>query len=96
MAEFVGFRQRLDAILRTLDVKQVSDFLIAEKQWRPGEPADAEFVMWMMIAGSPQLRDLHEQARAWLVSHGHEQEAQIFSKGEKQPGRGGTKRKRKK
>jgi len=94
MAEFVGFRQRLDAVLRTLDVKQVSDFLIAEKQWRPGEPADAEFAMWMMIAGSPQLRDLHAQAREWLVGHGHEQEAQIFGKGDKRPGRGGTKRKR--
>jgi len=93
MAEFVGFRQRLDAVLRTLDVKQVSDFLIAEKQWRPGEPADAEFVMWMMIAGSPQLRDLHEQARAWLVSHGHEQEAKIFSKGEKQRWQGWDKEK---
>jgi hypothetical protein len=94
MTEFVGFRQRLDAVLRTLDVKQVSDFLIAEKQWWPGEPADPEFAMWMMIAGSPQLRDLQAKARAWLVSHGHEQEAQIFSKGDKQPGRGGTKRKR--
>ena len=96
MTEFVGFRQRLDAVLRTLDVKQVSDFLIAEKQWRPGEPADAEFAMWMMIAGSPQLWDLHAQARAWLVSHGHEQEAQIFGKGDQPTARGGAKKRRKK
>jgi hypothetical protein len=48
MTEYVGFRQRLDAVLRTLDVKQVSDFLIDEKQWRPGEPADPEFAMWMV------------------------------------------------
>jgi hypothetical protein len=32
MAEYANFRQRLDAVLRTLDVKQVTDFLIAEKQ----------------------------------------------------------------
>lgn len=31
--------------------------------------------MWMMIAGNPNLRDLHEQARQWLVAHGHEEEA---------------------
>jgi len=94
MTEYAHFRQRLDAVLRTLDVKQVSKFLIAENQWSAGQPADPEFAMWMMIAGSPQLRDLHEQARAWLVSHGHEQEAQIFGKGDMQSGRGGTKRKR--
>ena len=48
MTEYANFRQRLDAVLRTLDVKQVSDFLIAEKQWQPGQPADPEFAMWMM------------------------------------------------
>jgi hypothetical protein len=52
--------------------------------------------MWMMIAGSPQLRDLQAQARAWLVSHGHEQEAQIFSKGDKQTARDGAKKRPKK
>jgi len=71
MIEYTNFRQRLDAVLRTLDVKQVSEFLIAEKQWQAGQPADVEFAMWMMIAGSPTLRDLHEQARQWLVGHGH-------------------------
>lgn len=44
MTEYVSFRQRLDAVLRTLDVKQVSNFLIAEKQWSPGQPADPDFV----------------------------------------------------
>jgi hypothetical protein len=29
----------------------------------------------MMIAGSQALRDLHEEARKWLVSHGHEADA---------------------
>ena len=76
MTEYTNFRQRLDAVLRTLDVKQVSDFLIAERQWRAGQqPADLEYAMWMMIAGSPTLRDLHGQARQWLVSHGHEADA---------------------
>jgi hypothetical protein len=75
MSDYTNFRQRLDDMLRTLDVKQVSSFLIAEKQWQPETPADAEFAMWMMIAGSQTLRDLHEQARRWLVAHGHEEEA---------------------
>ncbi|HEU5229967.1 MAG TPA: hypothetical protein VFU49_19260 [Ktedonobacteraceae bacterium] len=75
MADYSSFRQRLDAVLRTLDVKQVSDFLIAEKQWDEGTPADPEFAMWMMIAGAPTLGELHERARQWLVSHGHEAEA---------------------
>jgi hypothetical protein len=76
MADYASFRQRLDAVLRTLDVKQVQGFLIAEGQWSPGTPADPEFAMWMMIAGSPTLRDLHEQARKWLVSHGHQADAE--------------------
>jgi hypothetical protein len=33
--------------------------------------------MWMMIVGSPGLADLHEQARQWLVGHGHAEEANI-------------------
>jgi hypothetical protein len=77
MTDYANFRQRLDAVLRTLDVKQVQDFLIAEGQWSPGQPASPEFAMWMMIAGSPTLRDLHEQAGRWLVSHGHEAEASV-------------------
>jgi len=34
--------------------------------------------MWMMIAGSPTLKDLHSQARTWLLSHGHAEDAQAF------------------
>ena len=64
MTEYARFRQRLDVILRTQDVKQVQDFLIAEGQWNPGSPADPTFAMWMMIAGSPTLSDLHRQAQA--------------------------------
>lgn len=85
MADYSSFRQRLDAALRTLDVKQVSDFLIAEKQWSEGTPADPEYAMWMMIAGAPTLCDLHERARQWLVSHGHEEEASaVLGRGKQQ------------
>jgi hypothetical protein len=91
MADY-SFRQRLDAVLRTLDVKQVSEFLIAEGQWSPGMPANAEFAMWMMIAGSKTLRDLHEQARKWLVSHGHEADAEaVLSRGKGAGGKPGKK-----
>lgn len=93
MTDHANFRQRLDAVLRTLDVKQVSEFLIAEKQWQPGQPADSEFAMWMMIAGSTTLRDLHGCAREWLVSHGHEADANaVLGKEKKQGAKQGRKR----
>ena len=82
MPEYTNFRQRLDTVLRTLDTKQVQDFLIAENQWSEGTPADPDFAMWMMIVGSPTLSDLHQQARQWLISHGHETEANaVLGKG---------------
>ncbi len=94
MIDYANFRQRLDAVLRTLDVNEVSDFLIAEQQWQPGTPADAEYAMWMMIAGGPTMRDLHEQARQWLVTHGHENEANSVLRREKGASGGHKKRKR--
>jgi hypothetical protein len=48
MTDYANFRQRLDAVLRTLDVKQVQDFLVTEGQWSPGQSADPEFAMWMV------------------------------------------------
>jgi hypothetical protein len=84
MTDYASFRQELDTVLRTLDVKQVQDFLITKGQWSPGVPADPEFAMWLMIAGSATLQDLHERAREWLVSHGHEVEAQAVLSGAKQ------------
>jgi hypothetical protein len=45
MTEYTNFRKRLDAVLRTRDVQQVSDFLIAEGQWQTGTPIDGEFAM---------------------------------------------------
>lgn len=86
MADYTNFRYRLDAVLRTLDIKQVQDFLIAQKQWQPGQPADPEFAMWMMIAGSPTLRDLHDQARKWLINHGHADDADAVLKRSKSTG----------
>ena len=92
MTDYANFRQRLDAVLRTLDVKQVQDFLIAEKQWQVGQPADPEFAMWMMIAGSQTLRDLHGEARKWLVSHGHEADAEaVLKRGKGAGGKQGKK-----
>ncbi len=78
MTEQGSFRQRLDAVLRTLDVKQVQEFLIAQKQWSEGQPADPDFAMWMMVAGAPSLQDLHERAYQWLMTHGHEADAEAF------------------
>ncbi|HVB75092.1 MAG TPA: hypothetical protein VNE38_16200 [Ktedonobacteraceae bacterium] len=92
MADYASFRQRLDAVLRTLDVQQVSEFLIAENQWDVGAPADPEFAMWMMIAGTPTLPGLHEQAQQWLVAHGHENEANAVSRREKGTGGSHTKK----
>ncbi len=88
MTEYADFRKHLDTILRTLDVKQVSAFLIQEGQWDEGTPANPEFAMWMMIAASSNLRDLHGEARKWLVQHGYEGEASAVLDREK----GGNKR----
>jgi len=77
MTDHANFRQRLDVTLRTRNVQTVSAFLITEDQWSPGTPADPEFAMWMMIAGSPTLKDLHAEARRWLVEHGHAEEAEV-------------------
>ncbi len=93
MADYANFRQRLDTVLRTQDIKSVQKFLIAENQWNAEQPADPEFAMWVMIAGTPTLQDLHGRAREWLLSHGHEDEARaLLERGKKQ---GGAKKKRK-
>ena len=92
MADYANFRQQLDTVLRTRDIEQVRKFLIAEEQWSEELPADPEFAMWMMIAGSKALRDLHEQARKWLVSHGHEADAEaVLSRGKGVGGKQGKK-----
>jgi hypothetical protein len=89
---YTQFRQRLDAALRTLDVERVREFLIGEGQWSEDVPADPEFAMWMMVAGSPALQDLHAQAQKWLVGHGHEAEAQAVLGRSKDKGSAGKKK----
>ncbi|GCE17379.1 hypothetical protein [Dictyobacter kobayashii] len=82
MTEYNQFRQRLDVVLRTLDVTKVREFLTAEGHWGDSAPADPEFAMWMMIAGGPTLKDLHPRAKEWLMTHGHSSEAEaVFGKG---------------
>lgn len=73
--DYASFRQRLDAVLRGRDVRQVRAFLIEEDQWSLDQPADPEYAMWLMIAGTPTLKDLHTEARQWLVEHGHAEAA---------------------
>lgn len=75
---FPAFRQRLDAILRQRDPAALRAFLVAEGQWQPEQQADDEAAMWMMIAGSPTLAEMHSEAERWLASHGHEAEAQAI------------------
>ncbi|GER86749.1 hypothetical protein KDW_09110 [Dictyobacter vulcani] len=89
MTEYHTFRQQLDAVLRTLDVEKVRQFLVEQGHWDEGAPADPEFAMWMMIAGSLTTKDLHPQAKEWLVTHGHSTEAQaVFAKGPSSPRKG--------
>jgi hypothetical protein len=79
---YQAFRRRLDAVLRQKDPRALTAFLVAEGQWPDPPTTDPEAAMWMMIASSPALRDLHTEARAWLVSHQHEAEAAaIFGRG---------------
>lgn len=73
--DYKAFRQRLDALLRQKNPAALRDFLVAEGQWQPDATNDAEAAMWMMIAASPALADLHDEAQRWLMSNGHEAEA---------------------
>ena len=73
--DYKAFRQRLDAELRRKDPEALRAFLIAEGQWQPEQQTDTEAAMWMMIAASPALKDIHGEAERWLLTHGHEAEA---------------------
>lgn len=81
------FRQQLDSILRAKNPEAVRQFLIAQGQWSGEDQPDIERAMWMMIAGSPALRDLHSEAQAWLVNHGFQAEAEVIRGQEKPPAR---------
>lgn len=73
--DYTAFRARLDDVLRRQDPAALRAFLVAEGQWRPDATTDTEAAMWMMIATSPALRSMHDDARRWLLAHGHEAEA---------------------
>lgn len=74
---YPAFRERLDAVLRQRDPATLRAFLVAEGQWQQ-QQTDDEAAMWMMIAGSPTLNDMHDEAERWLASHGHEAEARVI------------------
>jgi len=77
-----AFRAALDALLRQRDPEALRAFLVARGQWAPGTTTDPEAAMWMMIAASPALADLHAQAEEWLRTHGHaEAAAAILGRG---------------
>lgn len=89
------FRRQLDDVLRQRNPAALRDFLISAGQWdADNTPADIDRAMWMMIAGSATLTDLHDEARRWLVDHGFTQEAQAIlgrsGQGATQRGRGST------
>ena len=72
---YKAFRQRLDATLRQRDPAALRLFLVQEGQWDEHATPDTDAAMWMMIATSKALADQHEEARRWLLAHGHENEA---------------------
>ena len=95
---YPDFRRRLDGVLRQRDPAALRAFLIAEGQWGEETTTDPEAAMWMMIATSSALASDHADARQWLMTHGHEAEAQaIFGarrSGGKPPARGNQPRNR--
>lgn len=68
------FRVKLDAVLRQRDPAVLRAFLIAEGQWDADTATDAERALWLMIATSPALGDLHAAAFQWLTDHGYSAE----------------------
>ena len=81
------FRRRLDDVLRQRDPAALRAFLIAEGQWTEATATDPEAAMWMMIATSPALANLRDDARHWLLTHGHEAEAQAIFGAKRSPGK---------
>ncbi|MGH2514110.1 MAG: hypothetical protein ACRDHP_00490 [Ktedonobacterales bacterium] len=87
---YKAFRARLDDVLRRGDPDALRAFLVAEGQWQPGDTTNIEAAMWMMIATSPALRPLHDEAERWLLTHGHETEASAIFGGRRKPAAGST------
>lgn len=80
-AGYPGFRRKLDAVLRQRDPRALRAFLVGEGQWDAETTTDPERAMWMMIATSPALASLHEEAIAWLATHGYAEEARTLGRG---------------
>jgi hypothetical protein len=79
--DYRKFRAQLDEVLRQRSPDRLRRFLIEQGQWSEDQHTDTEAAMWMMIATSPALADMHDEAERWLLSHGHEMEAQaIFAR----------------
>lgn len=79
------FRSQLDSVLRKKDPEAVRRFLIERGQWDEGSANDVEHAMWMMIAGSPALQNLHAEAQNWLMQHGYQAEAEMLLERKKAP-----------
>jgi hypothetical protein len=75
---YSAFRTQLDAILREKNPDHLRDFLVAQGQWPENATTNVEAALWMMIATSPALADLHGEAERWLRSHGHETEVKAI------------------
>src|SRR5262249_32653606 len=76
--DYQMFRARLDAVLREKSPQRLKDFLVAEGQWPENPTTDVDAALWMMIATSPALADQHQEAKSWLLAHGHEAEVQAI------------------
>jgi hypothetical protein len=76
--DYTVFRTRLDAILREKNPGRLRDFLVAQGQWPENATTNVEAALWMMIATSPALADLHAEAEGWLRTHGHETEVKAI------------------
>jgi hypothetical protein len=84
---YPAFRRRLDDVLRQRNPAALRAFLIAEGQWTEATATDPEAAMWMMIATSPALANLRDESQRWLMSHGHEAEAQAIFGAKRSPGK---------
>lgn len=82
---YKAFRSRLDDVLRHKDPAALREFLVAEGQWERDATTDTEAAMWMMIATSPALRSMHDEAERWLLAHGHEAEVSAIFGGRRKP-----------
>jgi hypothetical protein len=76
--DYSAFRTQLDAILREKSPDRLREFLVAQGQWPENAKTNVEAALWMMIATSPALADLHGEAERWLRTHGHETEVKAI------------------